>query len=41
MDGFCRVLSISQSEALDLIGRSVALATKARTWFLDQGISEV
>lgn len=36
MDGFCKELDVSEDEALNLIGRSVALAKEAREWYYHQ-----
>ena len=41
MDGFCRELGVSKDEALNLIGRSVAIAKQARKWHRDEHMREV
>lgn len=33
MEGFCKELGLIEDEALNLIGRSVALAKEAREWY--------
>ena len=36
VEGFCKHLNVSKDEALNLIGHSVAMATEARSWFLEK-----
>ena len=36
MEGFCKELGLTEDEALNLIGRSVALAKEAREWYYHQ-----
>ena len=39
--GFCRELGVGRDEALNLIGRSVALAKQARQWYTDHHVKKV
>lgn len=36
MEGICRELGVTEDEALNLIGQSVALAKEAREWYRQQ-----